>query len=139
MPVEELWLNDAPWLSLERDEIITEIQIAAPTGVLLGTYLKFRFRKALDFAIVSLAAALEVEGERVKAANLVLGGVAPAPWRAGNSERVLRASSLKGMAIDEAAEAAVAEAKPSPMSAYKVPLCKAVVREALRFISQSFV
>jgi len=135
LPVEQLWLNDAPWTSLERNEIITEIQVAAPKGDQLGTYLKFRFRKALDFAIVSVAAALEMEGERVKEANLVLGGVAPVPWRARNSESSLRASSLKGM-INEAAEAAVVGAKPSPMSAYKVPLCKAVIKEALLSISQ---
>jgi xanthine dehydrogenase YagS FAD-binding subunit len=135
LPVEQLWLNDAPWTSLQRSEIITEIQIATPKGVHLGAYLKFRFRKALDFAIVSLAAALETEGERVKEANLVLGGVAPVPWRARNSESLLRASSLRGM-INEAAEAAVVGAKPSPMSAYKVPLCKAVIKEALLSISQ---
>jgi xanthine dehydrogenase YagS FAD-binding subunit len=136
LPVEQLWLNDAPWTSLERSEIITEIQVAAPKGVQLGRYLKFRFRKALDFAIVSLAAALEMEGEQVKEANIVLGGVAPVPWRARNSESLLRASSLKGMMIHEAAEAAVVEAKPSPMSAYKVALCRVVVKEALLSISQ---
>ncbi|MFH1123419.1 MAG: FAD binding domain-containing protein, partial [Pseudomonadota bacterium] len=123
LPVEELWLSDAPWRSLERDEIISEIQIPFMTDATLGTYVKFRERKALDFALVSVAAVLTLERGLVKDANIILGGVAPTPWRAKESEKRLIGRGLKNMA-ERAAEVAVTGAQPSPMSAYKVPLSK---------------
>lgn len=130
LSVEELWLSDAPWLAIERDEIISEIQIPASKGEIVGTYLKLRFRKAVDFSIVSVAALLVREGSLVKSANIILGGVAPIPWRAKESEAILQDKSAVGIA-DMAAEAATIEASPLAMSAYKVPLSKVAVKQAI--------
>lgn len=130
LSVEELWLNDAPWLAIKSDEIISEIQIPASKGETMGTYLKFRFRKAVDFSIVSLAALLVRKGNLVKNANIILGGVAPIPWRAKESEAILKERAMVGIA-DIAAEAATIEASPLAMSAYKIPLSKEAVKQAI--------
>ncbi|UCG65324.1 MAG: FAD binding domain-containing protein [Deltaproteobacteria bacterium] len=130
LSVEELWLSDAPWLAIESDEIISEIQIPAFKGETVGTYLKLRFRKAVDFSIVSVAALLVREGSVVKSANIILGGVAPIPWRAKESEAILKDTSMVGMA-DMVGEAASIEASPLAMSAYKVPLSKVAVKQAI--------
>ena len=130
LSVEELWLNDTPWLAIKSDEIISEIQIPASEGETVGTYLKFRFRKAVDFSIVSVAALLAREGSLVKSANIILGGVAPIPWRVKESEAILKDRSMVGIA-DRAAEAATIEASPLAMSAYKVPLSKVAVKQAI--------
>lgn len=131
LPVEQLWLSDAPWFSIRRDEIIREIQVPILKDGTIGTYVKIRARKALDFALVSVAVVLSVEEGLIKEANIILGGVAPTPWRAKASEDLLLGKELKDMA-ERAAEAVATGAQPSPMSIYKVSLARAAVRKALR-------
>jgi len=137
LPVEQLWLSDAPWLSIEKDEIISEIQIPFVKEGTIGSYVKIRARKALDFALVSVAAVLTVQRGLVKEANIILGGVAPTPWRAKAAEDLLTGKGLEDMA-EKAAEAATAGAQPSPSTAYKVSLARAAVRKALQDLGRKF-
>src|SRR4029078_9908764 len=66
---------------LKNDEIITEIYVPASPLAAHSTYLKFKERESLDFALASVAAAVQLSGNTVKDARIVLGGVAPIPWR----------------------------------------------------------
>ena len=68
-------------------ELITEVRLPEPSPGARSWYEKFRLRKAIDFPIVSVAVALDVDGGRVAAARVVLGAVAPVPWRATAVER----------------------------------------------------
>ncbi|MBI4482212.1 MAG: xanthine dehydrogenase family protein subunit M [Acidobacteria bacterium] len=116
---------------LGENEILAEVILpAAPSG-LRSTYLKIRDRQAWDHAIVSIGAALEWEGGRCRKARLVLGGVAPIPWRVPNAERLLEGKSLGEALARQVAEAALAGAQPLAKNGYKVPLAKATVRRAV--------
>jgi xanthine dehydrogenase YagS FAD-binding subunit len=117
---------------LQNDEIITEIFVPASPLAVRSTYLKFKERESLDFALSSVAAALQLgPAETVRAARLVLGGVAPIPWRVPAAERFLVGKKLSADVLAETAKLALAEAKPLEKNAYKVPLTQTLVRRAL--------
>jgi xanthine dehydrogenase YagS FAD-binding subunit len=117
---------------LKNDDVITGIQIPASAFAAHSTYLKFKERASLDFALSSVAAALELgAGGVVKQARIVLGGVAPIPWRASQAEAFVTGKRLDTGAIAEAARLALAGAAPLEHNAYKVPLTQALVRRAL--------
>ena len=88
-------------------------------------------RKVWAFALVGVAAVVRLEQGRVAHARLVLSGVAPIPWRAHAAERELIGAELTDSAIERAAEAALAEARPLSNNAYKVPLARALIRQSL--------
>src|SRR5439155_6985587 len=90
------------------------------------------YRKVLDrasyaFALVSVAAALDVEGGVVRDVRLALGGVAPRPWRALSAEAVLRGAPATEDVFGRAAEAELADAQALPGNAYKVPLARNLI------------
>ena len=94
-------------------------------------YLKVRERTSYAFAVVSAAAALRVEDDRIAEARLALGGVAPKPWRARAAAEVLAGARPNEGAFRRAAEAALAEAKPSGENAFKIELARRIVARAL--------
>ncbi|MFC1983811.1 FAD binding domain-containing protein [Chloroflexota bacterium] len=116
---------------LEPGELIIEIQIPAPGTNARQKYLKFRTRKAIDFAIASVAATLTLETGVVSDARIVLGGVAPTPYRAIAAEDILKGEVVTRDVAEAAAEAALAEAIPLDMNGYKVPITEALVKEVL--------
>ncbi|HSE20166.1 MAG TPA: xanthine dehydrogenase family protein subunit M [Pyrinomonadaceae bacterium] len=117
---------------LQNDDIITEVFVPASPLTEKSTYLKFKERESLDFAMSSVAAAVQFDGsKKVKDARLVLGGVAPIPWRVPAAEKFLIGKSLSPDVLAEAGRIALAEAKPLEKNAYKVPLTKTLVRRAL--------
>lgn len=117
---------------LRNDEIITEIFVPASPLAVRSTYLKFKERESLDFALASVAAALQLAPNGiVRAARLVLGGVAPIPWRVPVAERFLLGKKLTPDVLAEAAKLALADAKPLEKNAFKVPLTQTLVRRAL--------
>jgi len=120
---------------LEPGELVTEVTLPAPAKNLRSTYRKVRERGSWDFALASLALALEVEDRTVRHARVVLGGVAPMPWRSERAERALEGRSIEPTVIDTAAKAAVADAEPLEQNGYKVLLVEGLVRESLmRFL-----
>lgn len=129
IPVEEFFTVKGN--ILKSDEILTEVRIPKPLPAAKQTYLKFRLRKALDFAIVSVALVLSVEHEECRQARIVLGAVAPAPVRATKAEELLVGHSLDAALAAEAAELAVAGALPLTMNAYKIEVTKALVKRAI--------
>ncbi len=117
---------------LKNDEIITEIQVPASGFAAHSTYLKFKERESLDFALAAVAAAVELNTDKtVKAARVVLGGVAPIPWRATAAEAFLVGQRLDQTTLSEAARLALDGAKTLAKNAYKVPLTQTLVRRAL--------
>src|SRR5437588_485488 len=117
---------------LRNDEIITQIQVPASLFAAHSTYLKFKERDSLDFALASVAAAVEVGPEKtVKQARIVLGGVAPIPWRVPKAEGYLAGKTLSADALAGAARLALEGAEPLGKNAYKVPLTQTLVRRAL--------
>ena len=117
---------------LKNDEIITEIQVPASGFAARSTYLKFKERDSLDFAMSSVAAAIEFNSNKtVKQARIVLGGVAPVPWRVPDAEKFLTGKTLSPEVLTEAASVALKGAEPMSGNAYKIPLTKTLVRRAL--------
>jgi xanthine dehydrogenase YagS FAD-binding subunit len=116
---------------LEPNEVVTQIDIPAPDEGSVGTYIKFRERQSWDFAIVSVAAQITLEGTRCARARIVLGGVSPAPWRSSEAESELMGNELNATVMEKAADAAVAGAKPMSGNVYKVTIARNLVRQAL--------
>ena len=129
MPLENLYtpLGNI----LETDEIITEIQVPAPTPGTRQRYLKFRVRKAIDFAISSVAASINAESGVITRARIVLGGVAPTPYRAIKAEEVLNGEVLTEGTAETSAKAAISDAIPLSLNAYKVPITEALIKRAI--------
>lgn len=116
---------------LEADEIVTEVQVPEPQADTKQAFLKYRQKKVIDFALASAAVAITGATGTVSDARIVLGGVAPIPWRATAAE-----DALKGKAISESvAEAAGAEAVKDAFvlseNRYKIQLAKTMVKRAI--------
>jgi xanthine dehydrogenase YagS FAD-binding subunit len=114
-----------------RDELLLSVILPPlPTGT-DTLFLKAMDRKVWAFALVAVAAAVRLEGRRVADARLVLGGVAPIPWQASAAERELLGAEVSAELFARAAEAALSDAAPLQYNVYKVPLAKALIRQAL--------
>jgi xanthine dehydrogenase YagS FAD-binding subunit len=117
---------------LTNDEIITEIQVPASPFAAHSAYLKFKERDSMDFAMSAVAAAVDLQPNKtIKEARLVLGGVAPIPWRVTEAEKFLTGKSLSTDVLNEVATLALKGAQPLGKNAYKIPLTQTLVRRAL--------
>lgn len=116
---------------LKNDEIITEIFVPASPFAAHSTYLKFKERESLDFAMASVAVALQMQGGTVRDARIVLGGVAPIPWRVPEAEKFVTGKTLTKEVLEQAGKIALQGATPLAKNAYKVPLTQTLVRRAL--------
>ncbi len=115
---------------LEDGELVTGVFL--PEGKDLKTsYMKFRIRNAIDFSIAGVAVALQMEGNTVTIARIVLGAAAPVPLRARRAERVLEGTEPGRAGAAKAAEAAVQGAMPLACNAYKVQVLRALVQRAI--------
>jgi xanthine dehydrogenase YagS FAD-binding subunit len=119
--------------NLAHGELITGIDLPRSNFAKNSYYLKVRDRASYAFALVAVAAALELDGGRVKVARVVLGGVAHKPWRSLEAEAALAGGPASEESFRRAADAALAGAKPLAHNSYKVELGKrAVVRALMR-------
>jgi xanthine dehydrogenase YagS FAD-binding subunit len=117
---------------LKNDDIITEIMVPASKFAAHSTYLKFKERDSLDFAMAAVAAAVALGANKtIIEARLVLGGVAPIPWRVPKAETALAGKTLSRELLDAVARIALEDAKPLEKNAYKIPLTQTLVRRAL--------
>ncbi len=124
-----------PGDSPERDtnlapgEIIVSVDLPESRFPQHYTYLKLRDRLSYAFALVSVAAALELDGDTVKTARLALGGVAHKPWRNREAEALLEGRPATRESFQAAADLIVAEAKPQSENGFKIDLARrAIVR-----------
>jgi xanthine dehydrogenase YagS FAD-binding subunit len=112
-------------------EMVREVEIPARPAASQQMFLKFTLRRPIDFAIVSVASILTIEKGVCTDARLVLGAIAPAPVRAQAAEKVLVGRSITADRAQEAAETALAGAKPLSKNAYKVQIAKTLVKRAI--------
>jgi xanthine dehydrogenase YagS FAD-binding subunit len=125
---------------LKDDEALASVTLPAPPtspGGMRSTYHKVMDREAWTHALVSAAIVLKTNGETCSGAAIVLGGVAPVPWRVPGAEALLVGKRITAELAARAGEAAVAGARPLAKNAYKVPLAQAVVRRALEQLAQA--
>jgi xanthine dehydrogenase YagS FAD-binding subunit len=120
---------------LEPGELITEILLDAPLAGTRSTYRKVRERASFDFALAGAAVVLVMDEGKVRTARIVLGGVAPIPWRSPEAERAVVGKPLDAAAVGAAAEAAVKGAMPMADNGYKVPLVRGILEETLTALS----
>jgi xanthine dehydrogenase YagS FAD-binding subunit len=116
--------------TIAPDEVLTGIRVPSAAG-LKSAYLEVRERTAFDWPLVSAAIALKAEGEVVKEARVVLGAVAPIPWRSLRTEQALAGKKLDEATIVAAARAATVGAQPLSDNGYKVGLVQTLVRRIL--------
>jgi xanthine dehydrogenase YagS FAD-binding subunit len=116
--------------SLAAEEVLTEIRVPAGAG-LKSAFDEVRERQAFDWPLVSMAAALKVEGGSVKEAHIVLGAVAPVPWRSSRAEQALVGQPLNEASATAAARGAIVGAAPLSDNGYKVGLVQTLVRRTL--------
>jgi xanthine dehydrogenase YagS FAD-binding subunit len=116
---------------LADDEVLTAVQIPASTPGVRSTYKKLMDREAWTHAVVSAAVVLEMDEGVVRSARVVLGGVAPIPWRLPEVEQMLAGQRLTEELAGRAADASVRGARALSKNAYKIPLVKGIVRRTL--------
>ncbi|MBE1587963.1 FAD binding domain-containing protein [Nonomuraea angiospora] len=122
--------------ALAGDELVTAVELPPAPVAANSRYRKVRDRASYAFALVSVAAALEVREGTVTAARLALGGVATKPWRAHEAERVLVGGPATEEAFGRAAAAELAPATARPGNAFKVDLARATIVATLRELHQ---
>jgi len=119
---------------LKSNEIVTEVRVPNPKEDSRGIYLKAMERKAWDFATVSVAAQVAFDDGIVSNSRIVLGGVAPIPWRTPDAEAVVQGKAIDEKTVERVAEVALANSRPLRDNVYKVELAKALVKRALLII-----
>lgn len=126
-------VGDAPHeeTMLPEHGLITGITLAPVTPTLRSHYRKVRERASYAFATVSLAAALELDGDRIADVRLAFGGVASRPWRARTAEHLLRGGPATPELFRAAADAELSAARPLRDNAYKVALARNLVPAVL--------
>lgn len=135
LPVSELYRlpGDTPHLetNLRPGELITAIVLPPPTG---GThiYRKVRDRASYAFALVSVAAIVSMDHDRISNARLAFGGVAHKPWRAPEVEALLNGKTASDDLFEAAADKLLAQAKGQGSNDFKIPLMRRTLKGVLR-------
>jgi xanthine dehydrogenase YagS FAD-binding subunit len=114
---------------LQPNEIITHVILPAP-GQRSAAY-EVRFKQSHDWPLAAASVNLVMAGSTVKSARIVMGAVAPVPWRVPAAERVLAGKSITDAIATEAANAAVAGARPMSGNKYKIQIARTAVKRAL--------
>ena len=113
--------------TLSRGELITAVEIPASPAARRSSYRKVRDRSSYAFALVSVAAALQLEGGTIKDIRVSLGGVAHKPWRAGKLEAILRGQTASSENFRAAVTEELAAARPLSHNTFKIDLAKRTV------------
>jgi len=126
--------ENTPWLdnTLPKNAIITGIQVSSNTFDKHNAYVKIRDRTSYAFALVSVAAALDMNGNTISEARLASGGVAHKPWRWYEAEKFLKGKSATEDVFEEAAKLATKDLKPLSENAYKIPMLQGAIVTALK-------
>lgn len=129
--------GDAPQRDtvLEHGELIVAVELPALPFAARSDYRKVRDRASYAFALVSVAAALDIQGRTIRDARVALGGVAHKPWRATQAEAVLRGAPATIESFRAAADAELAPARPSGDNEFKIPMARNTIVAVLRDLS----
>ena len=115
---------------LERDDVITGVSVPSWQGA-TSAYLEAREKESFDWSLVNATAVLKLEGGVCKEARLVLGSVAPIPWRVPAAEAALVGKKIDEKVAAEAARVAFADAKPLSGNGYKLTMGRAIAKRAV--------
>jgi xanthine dehydrogenase YagS FAD-binding subunit len=115
---------------LAPNELMTHMMLPAPGGARNATY-EVRFKQSHDWPLASASVALTMSGKTIKAGRVVMGAVAPIPWRSAAAEAELAGKPLNEETAMTAADAAVKGAKPMSGNAYKVQIARTAVKRAI--------
>lgn len=118
--------------NLEPGELITAIIIPPMPMARSGVYIKLRDRTSYAFALISVAAMLDISDGKIRDARIAMGGVAHKPWRLTTAEEFLQGKQAFDSTFHEAAELALTEAKPLTYNTFKVEMSKRALRRALK-------
>jgi xanthine dehydrogenase YagS FAD-binding subunit len=139
LPLEQFFAG--PERDVQRENVLADAEVL--TAVTLppvplswrGTYLKARERTAGDFPLVSVAVGYALDSGAIQRARVVLGGVAPIPWRSPQAEAVLTGQSPSPELAARAAEAALAAAQPLRHNAFKLDIARALITRAMMAVA----
>ncbi len=122
--------------NLQPDELITAVDLPAISFSPRSTYLKVRDRASYAFALVSVAAVLDLDPDKqIKAAHVALGGVAHKPWRAAKAEQALANKPADANSFHAAADAELSAAKGYKHNSFKIELAKRAIVRALTTVA----
>ncbi|HEY7333513.1 MAG TPA: xanthine dehydrogenase family protein subunit M [Bryobacteraceae bacterium] len=122
---------------LAHDEVLVEIQLPSASRNLRSAYHKELDRESWTHAIVSAAVALEMNRDVCKRASVVLGGVAPIPWRLPKVEAMLAGKRITAELAAQAGEASVEGARPLAKNGYKIPLTRTIVKRTIAAVASA--
>ncbi|MFE8953509.1 FAD binding domain-containing protein [Streptomyces althioticus] len=117
--------------ALRHGELITAVEVALPAAGTRQRYLKVRDRASFEFAVVSVAAVVHMNGRRVDSARLAFGGIATRPWRSAELEAELRNGPLTQDTIARCGELLVRDARPRQDNEFKVELVQRALQDVL--------
>jgi xanthine dehydrogenase YagS FAD-binding subunit len=123
--------NAAQETVLGNEDVLVSVSLPASLAGAKGRYHKVLDREAWTHAVVSAAVVLQMDGSTCRNARVVLGGVAPIPWRLPEVERMLTGQKIDETLAARAGEQAIAGARALSKNGYKIPLTKSVVRRAI--------
>jgi xanthine dehydrogenase YagS FAD-binding subunit len=115
---------------LAPNELLTHVTLPPPRGARNATY-EVRFKQSHDWPLAAASVVLTVSGQTIKAARVVLGAVAPIPWRSAAAEMALAGKPLSEETANAAADAAITGVKPMSRNAYKVRIARTAVKRAV--------
>jgi xanthine dehydrogenase YagS FAD-binding subunit len=116
-------------LTISTDELLTRVLVPAAKGT--SAFYEIRQKLSHDWPILMAAVCLEMDGDTVSNASIMLGGVAPVPYQAEAAEAAIKGKKLDRSTAEAAGQAATEGAQPLSKNAYKVPLVKTAVKRAL--------
>jgi xanthine dehydrogenase YagS FAD-binding subunit len=128
--------NPAKENVLADEDVIVGVDLPAARPGMRSRYVKVMDREAWTHAVVSAAVVLEMDGQVCRSARIVLGGVAPIPWRLEAVERMLAGQRITDDLAAKAGEASIEGARPLSKNAYKLPMTRAIVRRTLLEVAQ---
>jgi xanthine dehydrogenase YagS FAD-binding subunit len=123
------WENPLAHNSLEPGDLVLSVEI--PTTRTRSAYLQLSDKQAFDWALVSCAAAAEIEGGTLKSPRVALGAIAPVPHQVEAANAFLEGKTLDEATASKAADMILADAQPLDHNCYKVPMAHALIRRAL--------
>lgn len=139
VPIDEFYIasgdDPARETTLAHGELIAAVELRREPYFARSYYLKVRDRESYEFALASAAIALDLDGGKIRAARVGLGGVAGKPWRSREAEAALTGASIGEAAFRTAAEAALRDARPLAHNAFKIELARRTLVRALETVA----
>ncbi len=131
IPIDEFFVTPAQDIQKENvlaaNELITAVVIPSAMKNYISFYFKLKEKQAYDWPLADVAVALHMNGNVCKDARIVLGSAAPVPMRSKNAEAVLMNKKVDKLTATQASEAAMENAEPLSLNAYKIPVFKTVI------------